>query len=319
MAGPKWKTQTQITREWVKDLAGVPDGKNNKQLVQEGLMTAERNKKGKYKLAGARLSEAGEDMVLQGLENLWAGSAEGSIRTGALPTDQKNMISQYSPGFYWQPAPGEALATKSDGSGFFDKFGTAQISPDKHTSLLDGAVDNPKYPGLLSQWMAGTDPSIYEERGGVPGSYRGSESFNPWTNISNAKQSLPKIRAQFGDRVADKFAAWIEAEIQKARPETKTWNEMPDYQAAIVRQNMSGAKPVTAAPTANWGAINNAALNPNVPGSPGYQGPPPVNPIFAPRASGLFAGVTTTPNVPDGASPIQQQIAQAALLGNIYK
>jgi hypothetical protein len=120
-------------------------------------------------------------------------------------------------------------------------------------------------------------------------------------SIAQARESLGSIARQFGKETADKFSAWIEQQLEAARPGATTMKELPAQQKAIID---ALGKPVQM-PTnqANWGAINQGALAPQ-------QGPAPIQATPAPQYGGLFA-LQAGQTLPQAQAPV----VTAGLLG----
>lgn len=206
-------------------------------------------------------------------------------------------------------------ATNKKGKPAFDKATLSQAGLDQVSggleTLFGGTANN-------SQQLGGLPAPLRNFVGqfglGLTDDGKGNYSIDPnsrgWVNISTAQQNIPRIRAMFGDSVADRFGKFVEQQIAAARPENTTWKEMPEYQQNLVKQYMGAGPQATATHGADWGNIGSANPINNV----GYQ--QPINPVMAPTIQSLFAMM---PQSAAPANPLQAAIQQAGLLGAINK
>lgn len=271
----KWGEQSQLTRDWVKRLAGVSADAPKKKVINrmDPYLDYELNKKGKRKLETGMLNSAGEDLAYQGLVDLFNGTAERSQRLGTSNPTQNQFLGQFLPGFTF-----EAFAGYND-------------------SQEDKWKQN-----------AGIAGQPFQMNNGVPGAWRWNDQAPGYYNITAAKQNIDKIRRFFGDNVANRFETWVDAEMEKASPKRKFEDSLPQLQKDILARN---AVQQTAAPGANWAGLNNFSNPANYGGyTPPQQMPQPMLP---PQFQGGLFGSVQAPPTPQ--TNLQQQILSAGLIG----
>lgn len=256
------------------------DGKRSLRGAGSGLLDYAYDKKGNVDLGNSYLNTSGEDALLAGLEDSFRGTASRSQALGGLDPATKLFIAQF-------------------GMGLEDQTPTLKDEYIEKTSKKMNGVG-----GFLSS--KNSKQKIFQKYDG-PKVWGISTNGKGYFNIFTAKQYLPKIREKYGDRIADKFSAFIDQEIENAKGGTKTMDEMPEYQRQLVQGYMGNAQAPTAMPTQNWGAIGS-----NYP--TGYFPQAPIQPVAAPQVAGLFG---LMPVQQGGLNATQQQIANAAQQGQI--